>query len=379
MRILLITEYFWPHIGGVEVVFENIAENLTRLGHEVDVVTGRVDDSPTYEERLGVRIHRVSVPKRFDRYCFAFLAIPKVLKLARRADLIHTTLHGAAIPGFLAAKLFQKKALLSVHEIFVEKWRELGEGGVFWANVHRALESLLLKLNFSYYIAVSDATMERFKLLTGRKNVARIYNGINENIFKASSENPLSLRSARNLPTGFLYLYYGRPGVSKGLEYLLAAVPITAEKIPGSRLVLILSHKPVRGYQKMLKLIKKLGIEKEIILLNPMPIKELVPYVQAADCVVVPSLSEGFGFTAAESSALKVPIVCSNTASLPEVVSGRVVFSEPKNPQSIAEGICKVYRKEYLEIPEKIFSWEKSVAEYLKIYEKMVKEEGTRC
>jgi len=50
---------------------------------------------------------------------------------------------------------------------------------------------------------------------------------------------------------------------------------------------------------------------------------ELPSYIAASDCIVVPSLSEGFGFAAAESCAMGKLIVASNVASLPEVVSGK--------------------------------------------------------
>ena len=56
---------------------------------------------------------------------------------------------------------------------------------------------------------------------------------------------------------------------------------------------------------------------------------ELQSYIAASDCIVVPSLSESFGFAAAEACAMGKPIVASNVASLPEVVSARFILIEP--------------------------------------------------
>ena len=58
-----------------------------------------------------------------------------------------------------------------------------------------------------------------------------------------------------------------------------------------------------------MKLIRRLGIEDKIVLINSVLRKELPNYIKAADCVVVPSLTEGFGFCAAEACAMGKPVV----------------------------------------------------------------------
>ncbi|MDR2190757.1 MAG: glycosyltransferase [Candidatus Peribacteria bacterium] len=57
----------------------------------------------------------------------------------------------------------------------------------------------------------------------------------------------------------------------------------------------------------------------------------------ASDVVIVPSLVEGFGFSAAETCALGQQLVTTNAAALTEVVSGKVNFAEPAAPTSIAK------------------------------------------
>ena len=74
MKILIVTEYYWPHIGGVEIVFKNLAEGLIKRGHEVKVVTAQVPDTKAQENLNGVEIHRVKVPKFAARYFFTLLS-----------------------------------------------------------------------------------------------------------------------------------------------------------------------------------------------------------------------------------------------------------------------------------------------------------------
>ena len=57
MRILIVSTYFPPHVGGVEVVAEQQARVLALAGHDVVVATSRWNrDEPEAEPRDGYRI-----------------------------------------------------------------------------------------------------------------------------------------------------------------------------------------------------------------------------------------------------------------------------------------------------------------------------------
>src|SRR5207248_9511256 len=102
----------------------------------------------------------------------------------------------------------------------------------------------------------------------------------------------------------FVYLYYGRPGISKGVEYLVAAIPLVRRRLPSSRAVLIIAREPADRYRSIVRRIRELNLDAAVRVLDPRPRSDLADYVGSADCVVVPSLSEGFGFTAVEACAL---------------------------------------------------------------------------
>jgi glycosyltransferase involved in cell wall biosynthesis len=60
MRILMISDFYAPHVGGVEVVVRNLAQQLSRRGHDVAVATIRTDGLPAHDADGAVRIHRIS-------------------------------------------------------------------------------------------------------------------------------------------------------------------------------------------------------------------------------------------------------------------------------------------------------------------------------
>src|SRR3989339_1156108 len=96
MKILFVLENYVPHIGGVELVFKTLAENLAKE-HDISIITHKLKNTKKFEEINGVKIYRVSCLQ--NRYLFSFLAIPKTLRLAKKADIIHTTTYNGAVPA----------------------------------------------------------------------------------------------------------------------------------------------------------------------------------------------------------------------------------------------------------------------------------------
>ena len=372
MNILFVLEYYSPHIGGVEVLFKNLCEGLVTEGHDVTVATLRLPGIPAFEVLNGVRVHRINVPQRGSRYWFTFLSIPKVFRLAKRADLIHTTTYNGAFPAWLASKFKRKKHIITVHEIFGARWKDLTGMNWFAAGLHQFLESLIVALSFDRYIAISQSTAN-YLITSGvdQRRVEVIHDGIDYELFDPEKADGNAIRQKLGLGNEFVYMYYGRPGISKGVEYLVEAVPLISGKLPDSRLLMLLADDPKDRYYNIKEMIKHLNIEDKVILLNPVPRNELPDYIAASDCVVVPSLSEGFGYTAAEACAMGKPVVASNVDSLPEVVSGRYILVEPKNPAAITNGIVDIYSSKASDCAEKVFDWHKCIEDYLKVYQQL--------
>ena len=60
MRVLHVTDGFWPHVGGIEVFVEDLARRQTWAGHDVTVLTARPEPSPAgaASERWPFRVVR---------------------------------------------------------------------------------------------------------------------------------------------------------------------------------------------------------------------------------------------------------------------------------------------------------------------------------
>jgi glycosyltransferase involved in cell wall biosynthesis len=82
--------------------------------------------------------------------------------------------------------------------------------------------------------------------------------------------------------------------------------------------------------------------EREVKFLGRVPDDDLVLLYSGAAVFVFPSLYEGFGIPLIEAMACGVPVVASNTSSVPEVVQDAGILVAPQRPEEFADAIVRV-------------------------------------
>lgn len=241
----------------------------------------------------------------------------------------------------------------------------------------KTFESLIFLFPFDWYLCVSNYTKNSIRLAFGLadEKLRTVYNGIDYTLW--NPENFTTYDEVRKTLGGddhFLGLFFGRPGISKGLEYYVRAIPGIISQIPNFRAVLIISESANNPATHIRKLVTELGIAPYVTFIWSVPYKELGNYILASDFVVVPSLVEGFGFAAAETCALGKEIIVTSTAALPEVVSGKVRFVEPSSPYDIVQAVVDIRAWKYESIAKKEFLWSENVEKTLAIYKEILWE-----
>jgi len=357
MQLLFLCDHYFPYIGGAEIVNRAIAEYFADT---LDVTVVSKSFRGLNDKRT--QINKVNIYRTADvpRMLHSFAGYLSASRLAQNADIILSATYASGLAGHWLSRRYNKKSLLLVHEILGENWKLIKNPHFLYSWYER----YIVTRPFDRYIAVSNYTRRRLiEYGIPENKVSVIYNGIDERRFYP---RPIASELRKKLvgDTEFVYLFYGRPRGYKGLDYLLRAVSDIAGAIPSSKLVLILGLEPQPEYKKTLQLIDQLSIRDKIVLLKPVPPEQLPDYINIADTVVVPSLSEGFGYAAAESCMLGKPVVVTNAGALPEVVFGRVVMIEKADVQAIIKGVIQSYRGEWTIVPQKYFSWENSLKQY---------------
>jgi glycosyltransferase involved in cell wall biosynthesis len=118
------------------------------------------------------------------------------------------------------------------------------------------------------------------------------------------------------------------------------------------------------------------SLRDRIIVTDYVADEHLAALYSDALAFVFPSFYEGFGLPALEAMQCGVPVITSNTSSLPEVVGDAGLMVEPEDVDGLCDAILQVYRSAFLREAmsrkslerSKQFSWDKSVQETISAY-----------
>jgi alpha-1,3-rhamnosyl/mannosyltransferase len=134
-----------------------------------------------------------------------------------------------------------------------------------------------------------------------------------------------------------------------------------------------------------LAFIKEHDLEKQVRILGYVPQEDMPTLYANAAFMVFPSLYEGFGIPLVEAMKAQCPVVCSNRASVPEVVGEAALQFNPDDPKDIAEKMFKLLepnvRKKLMQKGierSTIFSWESCAKETLHVFQRVIKGDKQR-
>jgi len=322
MKILFVLENYYPNVGGLETLFKTLVEKLEAAGNEITIVTTKPFGGLPFKEKLG-NITIIRLP--FGRYSYTFLGFIPLLFYIRKMDIIQTTSYNAGIPAIMAAKIFGKRVVITFHEVWAELWDELPFMSNFSKWGHQFFEKSLLRLPFNKFVAVSNATSSSLQNAGIPKDkIEVIHNGIDYEEFETIRTKR---KEARTNDEPFNYLYFGRLGVSKGLDLILDAATQFKGSHSNSKLTMIIPKNPKPFYKMFMNLVKEKNLEDYIEFKHQLKYEDLLLELTKTDCAVIPSYSEGFCYAAVECIALGTPIISSDRAALKEVMSLLFVIS----------------------------------------------------
>jgi len=327
MKVLMVTPYYYPIIGGTESLVENIAIKLNEHNVHTDVMTFNynMQMKPVWSEETetinGVNVTRVPVI-RLPRPTFFVNHLPGYFRTKlKQYDLIH--FHNDTDLSFpLFSHNLNKKTLFHCHCLDT----------TFYDYRRNPIARNILIRSADIFITLSDFL---FKLLNelgvAQERIRILPNGVDTNKFKEGTNE--------KIPN--LLLFVGRLDPKKGIPVLLASLKNLKKPV---RLVIIGPPSTYTQYSaNVMKLIGTLSkkTNHEITYLGKVPINELIGWYQKASMVILPSIYESFPMVTMESLACGTPVVASNVGAIPEVVrdyeNGLLV--PPNNPTKLAEAI----------------------------------------
>lgn len=146
-----------------------------------------------------------------------------------------------------------------------------------------------------------------------------IFNAVDLKAIVAASESSdkSEIRNLYGIGSGLIIGCVARLRVEKGQKILIEAFAEVVKTIPTVQLLMI-GEGPDKS--ELLRLTEVFGVSQNVIWLGRQDQADVYKLYGVMDVVVVPSLFEGFGLTAAEAMAAGLPVIASDIDGLAEVV-----------------------------------------------------------
>jgi len=176
------------------------------------------------------------------------------------------------------------------------------------------------------------------------------------------------------LPQGYI-LYVGTIQPRKNIDTLIEAYYRLSQVRKELPKLVIVGRKGWL-YDKLFARIAELGLAEEVIFTGFVPDEELPYLYDGARLFTYLSFFEGFGLPPLEAMACGVPVVTSDTTSLPEVVGDAGIAVAPGDVGKVAAAIARILDDagyaallgERGRERARLFSWEAAARETIEIY-----------
>jgi len=234
-------------------------------------------------------------------------------------------------------------------------------------------------------ITVSNYERNRINSYFGFKDnrLTAIYNGVGEHFKRVTNKDTLkSIKQEFGLPNDFFF-FLGNTDPKKNTVGVLRAFAEFNAVYPGKYHLVMLDYDEGE-LQRILASINASELRELIHLTGYVPNTKLPAIISQCTIFLYPSLRESFGIPILEGMACGVPVITSNTSSMPEVAGkDAALIIDPFKPNEIANAMRSLVEDKMLAqlLSEKgierakDFSWRAMAKNVLELYEDVYNNE----
>lgn len=304
------------------------------------------------------------------------VALPKAAA-KHKCDILHCTSNTA--PLFCKIPL-----IITLHDIIYMESSAMAllkaEGSNYqkFGNIYRRMIVPKVIRKSKKIITVSDYEKDcigRFFHLKDDNRLTTVYNGVSE-YFKPVTDTAIlkAVKEKYNLPDNYFF-FLGNTHPKKNTKGTLAAFSQFLKKT-GCDMKLLMIDYDMNELQRLLLEIGDPGLINRIVLAGYIANTDLPAIYAQSRLFLYPSLRESFGIPLIEAMACGVPVITSNTSSMPEIAGDAALLVDPFKPGEIADAMEKIYDNSGLQ-SEMIkagieqaakFSWRAMAEQVLEIY-----------
>ena len=339
MRIAIVTDYYYPQLGGITEQVHGQATELTRRGHQVTVITPRIAVTPRTVDGSNLPARDFEVVRvgtawpAYGNGAETLLSLdPRIpLRLRRllapgRFDLVH--IHnpfGVALPMLAVTAARDTPTVGTLHSVVPDDYRLLR-----WAR--RPLHRILGRLDAR--VAVSEAVIDSIGPRFPGLGLRTIPNGIDTGFFTPDAAPLPELTDRPNI------VFVGRFDPRNGVRTMIRAFTLLHATHPDVRLVIV-GDGPLRP---MVERLVPTGLREHVLFAGR--VNQLRPrYLASATVLCTPCSLASFGMVLLEGMSAGLPVVASRISGFKLVMRDGIdglMVDRPDDERGFADALARV-------------------------------------
>jgi glycosyltransferase involved in cell wall biosynthesis len=193
-----------------------------------------------------------------------------------------------------------------------------------------------------------------------------VYNGVNQFFKPLTAEQQLQTKAALTGGKDY-FLFVGTLHPRKNLVRLLQAFE-QFKQITKAAVQLVIAGKAMYKEEEIFQQHRQMMYKEDVVFTGRVPDEKINDVLGAAFALTFVPTFEGFGIPIIEAMQCDVPVICSNTTSMPEVAGDAALLVDPFEVDAIKNAMIKIYsdaslRQALIEkgrIQKNLFSWERT-------------------
>ncbi len=366
---------------GMDMVALELIRNLQAIDHENEyfIFVKPDEDNNVIQETPNFKI----IPLAGGAYPFwEQVALPRAAT-AYGCELLHCTSNTAPVKRGIPL-------VTTLHDIiYMESsyWKILTGSATLYqkfGNMYRKLVVPRVVKSSSAIITVSHFEKNRiaeFFKMKGDHRLAAVYNGVSKYFKPVTNKQELErVREKYRLP-GRFFFFLGNTDPKKNTAGTLQAFSDFRKQTGADYKLVMLDY----NRQELEKLLRDIGDPKlidHIVLTGYVTNTDLPAIYSQSEVFLYPSLRESFGIPMLEAMACGVPVITSNTSSMPEVAGEAAMLVNPSQPATITAAMVQLYRHKTLREELAVagyrqsakFSWRSMAQDVRHIYQEVLQE-----
>jgi glycosyltransferase involved in cell wall biosynthesis len=384
MKILQISAFYPPSLGGTQYFAQALSRALVHRGHSVDVLTVNTENAAVSEvDSIGVNIRRCKLDASYHRGLISSDFAARLMK-AQSYDLYHVHIPFAlGLELAVLASRRNRKPIVATHH------GQGIQGDLLYTLIAGSYSMFSRAITFrgAHCLIFLTQSYADSLWLPGavRRRVRIVRTGADISGFSPNGDGS-GVRQRYGMGDGTpLLLFVGslRSGNRyKGVNHLIWAMARIVEELREARLMIVGGGELVPELEE---LTQQLGLEDSVVFVGPLDNSLLPEYYAASDVLVLPSIpggSENSPVVVFEAMASGKPVVASRLPGVCDIVQHQEtgLLVPPGDSDALARALVKVlvddeFRstagRKARSLAEN-HSWDQCAAEMETIYRKMI-------